>query len=81
MLAWYGNAFEDVCRAHIRQIKNALGIGDVTTRESSWIVPGTETERGMQIDLVIDRDDMIGLGIFIILIVIPYQKGFDNHIQ
>ena len=57
MLAWSGNAFEDVCRAHIRQIKSALGIGDVTTRESSWIVPGTETERGMQIDLVIDRDD------------------------
>ena len=57
MLSWSGYAFEDVCRAHIRQIKNALGIGDVTTRESSWIVPGTETERGMQIDLVIDRDD------------------------
>lgn len=57
MLAWSGNAFEDVCLAHIRQIKNALGIGDVTTRESSWIVPGSKTERGMQIDLVIDRDD------------------------
>ena len=57
MLAWSGNAFEDVCRSHIRQIKSALGIADVTTRESSWIVPGTETERGMQIDLVIDRDD------------------------
>ena len=57
MLSWSGFAFEDVCRAHIRQIKNALGIGDVTTRESSWVVPGTETERGMQIDLVIDRDD------------------------
>lgn len=57
MLAWSGFAFEDVCRAHIKQIKNALGIGDVTTRESSWVVPGTETERGMQIDLVIDRDD------------------------
>lgn len=57
MLAWSGNAFEDVCRAHIKQIKNALGIADVTTRESSWIVPGTETERGMQIDLIIDRDD------------------------
>ena len=57
MLAWSGNAFEDVCRAHIRQVKHALGIGDVTTRESSWIVPGTENERGMQIDLVIDRDD------------------------
>lgn len=57
MLAWSGYAFEDVCRAHIRQIKNALGIGDVITRVSSWVVPGTETERGMQIDLVIDRDD------------------------
>ena len=57
MLAWSGNAFEDVCLAHIRQIKNALGIGDVTTRESSWIVPGSKTERGMQIDLVIDRED------------------------
>lgn len=29
----------------------------MTTRESSWVVPGTETGRGMQIDLVIDRDD------------------------
>ena len=57
MSAWSGNAFEDVCRAHIKQIKNALGIADVTTRESSWIVPGTETEKGMQIDMVIDRDD------------------------
>ena len=57
MAAWSGYAFEDVCRTHIRQLKAALGIGDVNTRESSWVVPGTETERGMQIDLVIDRDD------------------------
>ena len=57
MSAWSGYAFEDVCRTHIRQLKDALGIGDVNTRESSWAVPGTETERGMQIDLVIDRDD------------------------
>ncbi len=55
--SWAGYAFEDVCFAHIRQIKRALGIGDVITRESSWIVPGTKTERGMQIDLLIDRDD------------------------
>jgi hypothetical protein len=54
---WAGHAFEDVCFAHIRQIKRALGIGDVITRESSWIVPGNENARGMQIDLVIDRDD------------------------
>ena len=25
--------------------------------DTSWIVPGTESEWGMQIDLVIDRDD------------------------
>ena len=49
---WAGHAF-----AHIRQIKNALGIGDVITNESSWIVPGTENAKGMQIDLVIDRAD------------------------
>ena len=54
---WAGHAFEDVCFAHIRQIKDALGIGDVITRESSWIVPGTKSETGMQIDLIIDRDD------------------------
>lgn len=54
---WAGHAFEDVCWAHIRQIKQSLGIGDVMTRESSWEVPGTENARGMQIDLVIDRDD------------------------
>ena len=54
---WAGHAFEEVCFAHIRQIKKALGIGDVITRESSWIVPGGESEKGMQIDLVIDRDD------------------------
>lgn len=55
--SWAGHAFEDVCFAHIRQIKRALGIGDVITRESSWIVPGADKARGMQIDLVIDRDD------------------------
>ena len=55
--SWAGHAFEDVCFAHIRQIKRALGIADVITRESSWIVPGTENARGMQIDLVIDRAD------------------------
>ncbi len=55
--AWAGHAFEEVCFAHIRQIKSALGIGDVITRESSWLVPGSENARGMQIDLVIDRDD------------------------
>lgn len=55
--AWQGYAFEGVCMAHIRQIKHALGIGDVITRESSWVVSGTESDKGMQIDLVIDRDD------------------------
>ncbi len=57
VLSWAGLAFEEVCRAHILQIKNALGIGGVNTRESSWIVPATESEKGMQIDLIIDRDD------------------------
>jgi hypothetical protein len=69
--SWAGYAFEDVCLAHIRQIKRALGIGDVITRESSWIVPGTETDRGMQIDLVIDRDDRK-----ICLCEMKFKQGF-----
>ncbi len=42
---------------HVKDNRDATTFGDVTTRESLWIVPGTETERGMQIDLIIDRDD------------------------
>jgi hypothetical protein len=55
--AWSGYAFEQVCLAHIREIKQALGISGVQTRTSSWIRTGTGP--GVQIDLVIDRRDHV----------------------
>ena len=41
------------------QIKNALGISGVITSQSNWIVPGNEDEPGMQIDLLINRNDNV----------------------
>ena len=66
--AWSGYAFEQVCLAHIKQIKEALGISGVQTDVSSWISRGAE--KGAQIDLVIDRGDRV-----INLCEIKFAKG------
>lgn len=55
--AWEGFAFERICQSHIQPIKNALGISGVTTQTSNYVVPGDETKRGAQVDLLIDRAD------------------------
>jgi hypothetical protein len=55
--AWAGYAFEQVCLAHLRQVKAALGISGVLTRSSAWRSAGHSP--GAQIDLVIDRNDGI----------------------
>jgi len=58
--SWSGYAFEQVCLAHLRQIKHTLGISGVQTISSSWINPGKNKKT--QIDLVIDRqDDVINI--------------------
>ena len=63
--AWSGLAFERVCLQHVGQIKAALGIAGVMTKQCAWrsdqknLGPG---ERGAQIDLLIDRrDDTINI--------------------
>lgn len=56
-ISWMGYAFEDICWNHIRQIKRALGIEGVITKESTWNIPSTLEKSGAQIDLIIDRDD------------------------
>lgn len=57
--AWAGYAFESICIKHIQQIKKALGISGVSTKESvwSWIPSKGAQEKGAQIDLVIERSD------------------------
>lgn len=53
--AWSGYAFEQVCLAHINEIKKALGISGIHTDVSSW--RSRNSGQGAQIDLVIDRND------------------------
>ncbi|MDR2570674.1 MAG: hypothetical protein LBD23_10330 [Oscillospiraceae bacterium] len=53
--AWSGYAFEQVCFAHIGQIKKTLGISGVHTNVYSWI--SSSAGKGVQIDLIIDRAD------------------------
>lgn len=60
--AWRGIAFEEVCMQHIGQIKHALQIGGVSSRESAFILHGNDGQEGMQIDLIIDRaDDVVNV--------------------
>jgi hypothetical protein len=54
--AWSGYAFEQVCLAHVAQIKKALGIAGVISDISSWR-SSDKSKKGAQVDLVIDRKD------------------------
>lgn len=60
---WSGYAFEGICFKHVAQIKKKLGIEAVLTVESQWSCRAKDkSEKGAQIDLVIDRkDDCINL--------------------
>lgn len=55
--AWSGYAFEYLCRYHIAGIKKQLGIAGVYTEVSAW--RSRNSEKGAQIDLVIDRKDHV----------------------
>ena len=54
---WAGFSFETICMKHVEQIKEGLRIGGINSVHGSWIEKNTE--RGAQIDLLIDRDDNV----------------------
>ena len=56
---WRGITFEQVCFNHTNQIKRALGVENVVSSESAWIVRGDENHNGAQIDMLIVRDDRV----------------------
>lgn len=58
VVTWRGFAFENVCFNHIDQIKRALGISGVISSNSAWSKKGGD-ENGMQIDLLIHRNDNV----------------------
>ena len=59
--AWSGLAFERVCLQHVWAIKYALGISGVLTNVYSWRQKADEASGtpGVQIDLLIDRNDQV----------------------
>lgn len=57
VISWMGFAFEDLCWDHVRQIKHALGIDGVITKESPWNIMTDSPRSGPKIDLIINRDD------------------------
>ena len=59
--AWAGLTFEQLCKDHIAQIKQALGISGILTEESAWFTRGNQELNipGAQIDLVIRRRDQV----------------------
>ena len=57
--SWQGFSFETICMTHLEQIKQRLGISGISTTTSTWRMLGDETEKGAQIDLVIDRSDRV----------------------
>lgn len=61
--AWTGLSFELLCKDHVPQIKQKLGISGVLSEESSWFVRPSVTDgienQGTQIDLLIDRRDHV----------------------
>lgn len=57
--SWSGYAFESLCLKHISQIKEALRIGGIYAEPSSFISKGDDTFSGIQIDLLIDRNDQV----------------------
>ena len=59
--SWAGLTFEQLCKDHIPQIKNKLGISGVLSEESIWYTQGDEELgiSGAQIDLLIERRDRV----------------------
>lgn len=57
--SWSGLSFENLCLDHIRQIKKRLEIGGVLSEQSIWHMTGSETDRGAEIDLLIERRDRV----------------------
>ena len=55
--AWREYAFERLCLAHIRQIKQKLGISGVITQ--TYAYRSSQQKEGCQISLIIDRRDAV----------------------
>jgi uncharacterized protein len=83
--AWSGYAFEYICRYHLDAIKKELGISGVYTEVSAW--RSKKSEKGAQIDLIIDRNDRVinicemKFSIEKFTITKPYSENLSNKLS
>jgi uncharacterized protein len=56
---WTGYAFENLCLKHQAMIKKALGIAGIYAQSSTFYKKGDTEGPGIQIDLLIDRNDRV----------------------
>ncbi len=59
IVSWKGLVFENICFSHIAQIKKALEIAGVNSEQSSWSKTYPDDSDGLQIDMIIKRNDNI----------------------
>jgi hypothetical protein len=57
--SWAGYAFENLCYYHLPQLKRVLGISGVATSVSGYLFKGNLDQKGLQVDMVLDRADGI----------------------
>ncbi len=67
---WSGYAFENLCLKHLAAIKHALGISGVYALSATFYQKADETQRGTQIDLLLDRADQV---------INVFEIKFYNH--
>jgi hypothetical protein len=55
--SWSGYAFESICLKHVPAIKKALGLSGIYTEASAYYLKNSDFGRGIQVDLLLDRND------------------------
>lgn len=82
--SWSGYAFESICMKHTSQIKKAIGIANVYTEISVWrYLPKNREEQGVQIDLLIDRNDSCINICEVKFAVVPFEitKSYEKELN
>jgi uncharacterized protein len=76
--SWSGYAFESICLKHVPVIKKALGIAGIYTEASTYYLKNSDFGRGVQINLLIDRNDH-AINLFEIKFYVTIQpSGFET---
>lgn len=57
--SWSSYAFESICMKHTAAIKQALGISGVYSTTHSYLKKANETQKGVQIDMLLERADKV----------------------